>query len=559
MKTFRTGTVFAIILLILSVGMISCSDEKTRTTGNDKSKGSAEDKTSIFAVSEPDYETGCGKSVTLNAPFEQSFSTYRWYECADKSMTGGNLLSGEESSSLVLDDFSEPSIRYFYCEADGTIKSPVFVVAYTQTPVINIVTDSGLPVTSKTEWADAKITVASSIQTENMCDVSVSIKGRGNSSWSAPKKGYNIKFENKTSVLSAPESKKWSLIPNYVDKSLLRNWLVTEFNRTLFNKEWISGYNYAALFINGEYLGLYTVAESIKIEDNRVNIKNLEKVIKDAIEIDTSEYDADGSYLSSVIQDGTLDLSKGGYILEIDVRKDAQYYFTSSFNLCFCFKDPDLEDYSEAQANVIVNQVKNKINSLEQELSAPGFKNFDIKTSEILDYKSFVDWYILEEMAKNIDSNFITSVYCYYSNKDGKIHMGPLWDFDRSFGVSTSRKNDVSCNSNSGYWVTPGKTGTTGWYDKLIHNTSFIEAVKERWTEVMTSSNVESVMDSLSAKVSEIKTAADFNFLKWKIIGLKVGTESEEELKFRSYNQEVDYLSSWVNNRISWLNSQWQK
>jgi len=362
----------------------------------------------------------------------------------------------------------------------------------------------------------------------------IGIKGRGNSSWGNDKKGYNIKFNEKTSVLGMAEAKKWSLISNIYDKSLLRNWLSGYLAKSIKRgKEWSPSYEFADLVLNDEYMGTYAVAESIQINKKRLNIHNIE---------DYTDPE---------------DFSKGGFILEIDFRRDATWTFTSDIcKLPFTLKDPDFDD---KDATVYVEYMKGIIRDVETKLTDPDFPSVDVGTIDYININSFIDWYILEEFAKNLDAYFLTSVYMYYSDDDHMIHMGPHWDFDNSFGSTGLDSDSDDYKSPEGYWLRQSSGSSTNWYLYLLSNESFITALKQRWSEIkyLFAGNTSVVDVAIDAKAEQIAKAAEYNFRRWKVMGSNIIWDALGFSHVSSFDEEVDSLKEWIHKRYEWLDKQW--
>ena len=282
-----------------------------------------------------------------------------------------------------------------------------------------------------------------------LADVSLTIKGRGNSSWfNAPKKSYTLKFEYKQDFLGLGKHKSFALIANYFDKTLLRNVSAYSLAKKVFTKmSWAPSAKTVHLFIDGVYQGLYSAVESVKIAKNRVNIPDISDFVP--------------------IQETTQDMTafdKYGFILEVNDRLDEDFNFRSNKGVPFSLKEPDGSDLNE----VICNKIEEKTNQIEAEVYAGNFSNIDLY--------SFADWWIVEELAKNTDSQFYSSCYMYFAPADKKFYMGPVWDFDLGFG-----NNMVDVNTD-GFQADAASNGAN-WILELRKSEEFMNIVKERWNE----------------------------------------------------------------------------
>ena len=356
-----------------------------------------------------------------------------------------------------------------------------------------------------------------------LTDAPLTIKGRGNSSWfNAPKKSYTLKFEYKQDFLGLGKHKSFALIANYFDKTLLRNVSAYSLAKKVFTKmSWAPSAKTVHLFIDGVYQGLYSAVESVKIAKNRVNIPDISDFVP--------------------IQETTQDMTafdKYGFILEVNDRLDEDFNFRSNKGVPFSLKEPDGSDLNE----VICNKIEEKTNQIEAEVYAGNFSNIDLY--------SFADWWIVEELAKNTDSQFYSSCYMYFDPVDKKFHMGPVWDFDLGFG-----NNMVDVNT-EGFQAEEAKAGAN-WILELKESEEFMKIVKERWNECKPL--IESYFSvEYEENFSNIKEDVDFNFIRWPILGKSVWKAPNDCESRTTYDSEVEYFKTWKDNRIQWLSSQFE-
>ena len=368
---------------------------------------------------------------------------------------------------------------------------------------------------------DATLSVFS--KDNRLTDAPLTIKGRGNSSWfNAPKKSYTLKFEYKQDFLGLGKHKSFALIANYFDKTLLRNVSAYSLAKKVFTKmSWAPSAKTVHLFIDGVYQGLYSAVESVKIAKNRVNIPDISDFVP--------------------IQETTQDMTafdKYGFILEVNDRLDEDFNFRSNKGVPFSLKEPDGSDLTPK----ICNKIEEKTNQIEAEVYAGNFSNIDLY--------SFADWWIVEELAKNTDSQFYSSCYMYFDPSDKKIHMGPVWDFDLGFG-----NNGVDVKT-EGFQADEAQNGAN-WILELRKSEEFKNIVKERWNECKPL--IESYFSvEYEENFSNIKEDVDFNFIRWPILGKSVWKAPNDCEKRKTYDSEVEYFKTWKDNRINWLSSQFK-
>ena len=120
-----------------------------------------------------------------------------------------------------------------------------------------------------------------------------------------------------------------------------------------------------------------------------------------------------------------------------------------------------------------------------------------------------------------------------------KIKMGPLWDFDLSFGNVDYSDAQYS----EGFWVK-----FHPWFERLFQDPAFVEKVNVRFAHFKQNQN--SILDKIDAYAEQLQWAQQQNNDKWQTIGLAVWPNP---VVFDTYQGEVDHLKSWYSNRMEWL------
>ncbi|MBO7594709.1 MAG: CotH kinase family protein [Salinivirgaceae bacterium] len=493
------------------------------------------------------------ESRTLTCFAKGGISTiyYFWYE-TDKEGFTRIPISDDWSLSpdLVIEPFSEIGIRFFICEATDdrrkNIYSDIVSVAYTGLPIVYISTgDTPTSAITKDAYvqADFKIVMPDGTQTSYELKKK-GIKGRGNSSWthSSGKKPYNLNFDNKVSFFGLSKSKKWCLINNYSDRSLLRNKYASVLGQELFDSEWNPTHTSIDLILNNEYLGNYTLCEKISLEDGRVDYQDISDCTEEKIE--------KGKYTDQN-GDGIVDLYDGGFILEFDFRRDGDYWFNTRRKLPVVLKDPDEID------SLTQKHIKQVVQNAEDVLYSENFSDEDEGWRKYINESSVIDWFIVNELAKDVDcgtDGIITSVYVNYSPIDGKLHFGPNWDYDISFG----RSNYTHCiQSSAGTNPKNWSIKYIEWISRLFDDPLFVTNLKSRWNENKSQLSETFRNNGLVQSLAdEIAVSAEANFVKWKILGVSIWPVDAEGYQDRkTYQSEIDYLRNWLIERYVWLDA----
>jgi hypothetical protein len=374
----------------------------------------------------------------------------------------------------------------------------------------------------------------------------IGIEIRGSSSQMFPKKQYAIETRDlagndlDVSLLGLPEESDWILFAPYNDKSLMRDALVYKISSSM--GRYASRSKYCEVVLNGEYIGLYVLLEKVKRDANRVNIKKLEP------------------------SDVSGDALTGGYIIKID-KTDGEnndgWYSTylpfpqSTYSVFYQYHIPKPDEIVQQQKDYI----QNKIFQFETMMTfAANISDTVTGYPKILDTESFVDFFIVNELAKNVDG-YRLSTYLYKDrdSRNPKIYAGPVWDFNLGFG-NADYYNGWLTNGWEMEFLTDYQNIPSGepyltpnWWRKLFNDTNFRNKVYARWQNVKTdfinTQKIFNCIDSLTILLDESKTR---NFEKWPVLGVWVWPNY---FVGQTYAQEIIYLKTWITNRLNWMNN----
>ena len=331
----------------------------------------------------------------------------------------------------------------------------------------------------------------------------VQIKGRGNSTWRLDKKPYQIKFDSKTSVLGMKKAKKWVLLANYLDGSLLRN----KISYNLAADSGIAGSlssEFTDLWIDGEYQGSYLICQK-----------------------------ADSG-------SGNLNLSDNGILAEMDnlYYEDEDYWFYSEkSNSYFTLKECNSEDNAAA----LFDDFESRITAAEDLIYAEK-KDWD-KITELINEDSFARMYLLFEYTENEDA-MKSSVYFYCDG--GEIYMGPAWDFDRSLGNCNDQDTDIT-------WL-GGRADPEGllstYFSELKTVPEFNELVNKIYSESFGPA-LDKALADIDAEAALISDSAGMNQRIWKTFGKNLNSSMTKTAD--SYDENVSLLREWMTARKAYM------
>ena len=373
----------------------------------------------------------------------------------------------------------------FVFSSDFTIRllkpEPPKAVPETGLSAIYINTENGVAITSKEDYVAATLSIESSGGAFDMDPVACSIRGRGNTTWWWPKKPYLIKLDKKDGLFGFPKHKRWILLANFMDRTLMRN-MVSMKVASLTGLAWTPRCEPVELALNGVHKGTYLLIEQVRVDKNRVNVTEM-----------TAEDNADEAVT-------------GGYLLECDFHYDNEVQWVDNHGKCnqmesgipFGIKYPDPEDLTTAQEAYI----KNYVYQAAEALYGEDFTDPEKGYAKYLDVDSFVDYWIVFEVMGNHELGNPGSVYMH-KDRGGKLVAGPCWDFD--WGVLSYRTSPQ------------GKTGLINrnaiWYARLFQDPAFGEKVRKRFQELLP--QLETIPDYMDALQKQLSESAKYNFRMW--------------------------------------------
>ena len=346
---------------------------------------------------------------------------------------------------------------------------------------------------------------------------------RGNASLNFAKKPYRIKFESKQKPLDAPaKAKKWTLISNYGDKTLMRNLLA-------FHISEVMGMPYTPygrsvdVILNGEYKGCYQLCDQIEVNKNRVNIDEMEKT------------DIDGENLT------------GGYLWEIDAYADQEVsWFTSNRGIPVTIKSPDEEDIKPEQTKYL----KDFFNEMEETVYASYFENKDYGWRSILDAETFLRHFLIGELSGNTDTYW--SVYQYKKRGEQKAYTGPVWDFDIAFD-NDSRTYPLNNKTEFVCFNGGSVAGSMGDFVRqvILKDSQTMPELRKIWDNARHNGiDAVSLCAWIDSIANEIDRAQTLTFMRWNILNSK---EHMNPVARGSYAAEVAYLKEFVTKRVEWM------
>lgn len=354
----------------------------------------------------------------------------------------------------------------------------------------------------------------------------IGIERRGSISQLWTQKSYSVETRDTAgnaldaSLLGMPSDNDWVLYGPYDDHTLMRNVMTYELAREM--GYWAPRTKYVELVINTfgfpVYQGVYVLMEKIKRDHNRVDIAKL----------DSTENSGD-------------DLT-GGYIFAIDRNiwaGDSGFVSANPQGLFFAYKYPSSDKITWQQKMYL----KTYVDSFETAMAAPNFADLANGYRKYAEEYSFMDFFYFQEMSKNIDA-YKRSAYLYKDkySKGGKLHAGPVWDYNSAwynvhacgFDVDTGWAYPMTC------WISSAPVPF--WWERMLQDSIYTRDLKCRWmtwrSSVLDTANIFHIIDSIA---NYIRPAAARQFANYNFTD--------------SFQGQVDTLKWWIGNRLAWMDA----
>lgn len=329
-------------------------------------------------------------------------------------------------------------------------------------PVVYIDTAGGVDIKSKDTYVTATVGIKGFGGYQDFAPAPARVKGRGNTTWEWPKKPYLIAFDSRQSVLGMPKHKRWVLLANFMDRTLMRNLVSMKVSSMMTGLAWTPRCVPVELILNGKHKGSYLLIEQVRVDKNRVNI---------------SETD--------------------GLLYELDFHYDNPVQW-KDHDIPFAVKYPDEDDITAEQ----ISRAKSVISEASNVLYGSGFTDAQNGYAKYLDVDSFVDYWLVYEVMCNHELGNPGSVY-FHKDLNGKLTAGPCWDFD--WGVLSFK---TSPQGQTGLVV-----GQAIWYARLFQDPAFKARVRERFLELKP--QLQTIPDYMEECRTLLSESAKLNFAMW--------------------------------------------
>lgn len=372
-------------------------------------------------------------------------------------------------------------------------------------PTFYITTDPYVDeIKSKEDYIDATVRYIPYGSDSEAFEQAVNIKGRGNTSWAYPKKPYRLKFDKKQEFANLKKAKSFVLLSNYIDNTLMRNAVAFKIAQML-NLPYTGKITPVNLVFNGMERGNYMLTNKIGINSGSVDIDEEE-----------------------------------GILWELGVEMDEEFCFrTPTFNVPCMVKDPDFNEIAKGNSLQIAETWNYWQADIESAMKAVN----EGRWQEVFDAEQLVKYFVINDIVLNTELEFPKSFYLYKESKDGKYKLGPVWDFDWSFGYHHDINRGVIYRG----------CGSFDFLSKIFVDSQFLEMFEIEFNEFC-DNHLDELMNFIDDYAILIRDSALRDAMLWPQEHYNERYEHEERHAGR-FDRNVENLKDWIHRRIEVIKS----
>ena len=389
----------------------------------------------------------------------------------------------------------------------------------TALPIVRIYTENEVAITSRDDYTSIVFSLTDPKNPENNVfsnNPRDEMRGRGNATWNYPKKPYRVRFRENTSLFGLDAHRNWIMLAEFRDPMFMTTPVVFELGGRVFDHQpHTNTYRHVHLYFNGKYDGVYILTEHRQASPDGIGAPG-------RVGIDPLE----------------------GWLVQMSIYDEAPMFMTRNYNLPILIQTNNAPDGDPNDSNnPYYDFIKNDWNNLCDMMVSSRFPENGYR--DLIDMDSFIDYIMIHEIVANTDGIRLGNSVFAYKDKGGKISLGPLWDFDISFGWDWDIHNHV-------YFV-PGTTSQFiqkhSFFRRFFDDPVFFNKYKERWSEkYLELSAFSEFIEELGA---EIRPAILQDSERWAVpVGYVVSRYNT------NHAQLISEMAVWWNSRITWLNNQ---
>ncbi len=340
----------------------------------------------------------------------------------------------------------------------------------------------------------------------------MSLRGRGNTSWTEEKKSYQVELSKPENLLSMGSAEKWVFLANACDHTLLRNEVFLSLARDM-GLDFTPSIEETDLFINGEYHGTYSLCTRVEKERSRVNIGENDYLYRIGVEKDNFSF----------------------FLYDDESKKGSEEYGPIYGEIRDC-KDPLTIEKGAPFLETVISELYDPASDLSG-----------------IDITSLAKYYWLQEFSKTTDPT-LRSVYMYWKNDEDIMYAGPAWDYDRTAGII-----EMPFREEDYLWPNGWTAREQDYYRSLFKNPLFVRAVNETYRNADLNTLFHKTYEELPERIDRISDSARMNFKRWNVLYQEENNKIAEVYGDTSYESHLRWLSEWLSMRADWIAEELEK
>ncbi|MBQ8475386.1 MAG: CotH kinase family protein, partial [Clostridia bacterium] len=492
--------------------------------------------TSAYSVTARDFYMTTSDNPTLDFNITAYNSGSNYYIFLPNDVDSSNVvIRYNKSVSNVSGADWNSSVKTITCHGEGTItvNGKAFYIMQSSLPSLSISIDSGYSIDTIHQSKENKIRAHAEINGAGEYDLEslpIEYKTRGNSTFDFVKKPYQIKFDSKTDLFGMGKAKKWVLLANYIDGTMIRNKMMFDLGEEI-GMPYIVQSVFIDLYVDGEYYGVYQLCEKVEIGSSRVDLTTDEGII---IEMDGANRDLSGEIYFKTKTTG-----------KPIVYKEYNTDFEET-------EDPD----TVAKVKEIRTFTENYINTLEAELYSED-PSWDV-ISSMIDVDSFINYFFITEFSCEYDATY-ASTFFYMDGPDDILHCGPLWDYDRIMGWNYGDERDTDSDFLKNI-IDATEVTRVEWFKQLFRHPEFVQRANEIYEETIKPAfETEKVISMIDEYQETLMPSLRMNHVKFIVFHNVSYTVNE--LFDGTTDEYVEYttdaIKNWIVERNTFLDSKY--
>ena len=429
-------------------------------------------------------------------------------------------------------------------------KAKIHIIENTGFPNIYIDTN-GVEIQDKENYVDMTLSTDNCESKYVINNSAGLVRFRGNGTMTYPKKAYRLKMNSKINMLGlnqGAKAKSWVLLADYADQSMMRNATAFYMGNSLLNysRNYASDYKHVNVYMNGEYNGVYLLAEQQQANGNRIRLNEAETDytgtdIGYLLELDS--YASQEEYHFDIGRDwgdsvNGVNLPKKSYSIKTDCYDTAQVNYVKKY----------LGNVYSAFMSAVNNKGLKVLDDEHNLIDSPYDNQFDTLNS-MIDLESVFKMYVLHELIKTVDVGF-SSFYMFVDFASGsrypRLTFGAPWDFDWSSG----NVNESPYTTSQGEYNSTSFGHLNPWFF-MLSKTDFYQSMVKKYYKVFLDSGI--LTGAINqANYEAVAFANEFahNYEKWQTLGTIIYKYTPDSAKsYKVHKDAVDALINWLNKR----------